>query len=238
MGKRFILVHGAWHGGWCWDGVVSYLERRGHQALAPAMPGHQPADDRAGITLEDYIGALVKVIDGMDGPVVLVGHSSAGFLLQSAAARRPDRIDHLIFINAFILPHGKSQFDLVPPEVAQAMTQAAEASPDTCVPIMEDFVRTTLMSGESARDQDRVIRHLVPQPLALFTTPVDLNGFDPARFQKTLLFCTQDQSLPPGAYPEMAQALGDIRIKELDLDHEGLVTRPDLVGAALAESVS
>jgi len=60
-----------------------------------------------------------------DRPVVLAAHSSAGFLVQSVAAKIPDKIDHLIFNNAFVLPHGKCQFDIVSPDVAEGMTQAA-----------------------------------------------------------------------------------------------------------------
>lgn len=238
MKKEVVLIHGAWHGGWCWDGVKAHLEAQGFGVAAPTMPGHHPDDARDGITLADYIGAVTDAVDAASGPVVLAGHSSAGFLLQSAAARRPDKIAHLIFINAFILPHGKSQFDLVPPEVAAGMIGAAGESPDNCVPIMEEFIRTTLMSGDTREDQDRVIQRLVPQPLALFTTPVDLEGFDPGRFDKTLLFCSRDRSLPEGAYVGMAKALGNMEIIPLDLDHEGLVTHPEQVGAAMALAMS
>jgi pimeloyl-ACP methyl ester carboxylesterase len=238
MEKEFILIHGAWHGGWCWEGVETYLKAQGFMVSAPTLPGHNPDDKRGNITMEDYIQAVITAVDGASGPVVLVGHSSAGFLLQSAAAQRAEKIAHLIFINAFVLPHGKSQFDLVPPEVAAGMIGAAGESPDNCVPIMEDFIRSTLMSGDTKADQDRVIDRLVPQPLALFTTPVNLEGFDPDRFEKALLFCSKDQSLPEGAYLGMAKALGNIEIIALDLDHEGIVTHPDQVGAALAEAVS
>jgi len=236
--KQFILIHGAWHGGWCWEQVAAELKKAGHGVQTPTMPGHHKNDDRTHICLEDYIESIVSTIEKTRKTVVLVGHSSAGFLIQSAAARVPEKIEHLIFNNAFILPQGNCQFDMVPPEVAQAMTAAATASPDNCVPIMEDFVRNALMPDASKQIQDDLIARLVPQPLALFTTPVDLTGFEQGTFLKTLLFCKQDQSLPEGAYLGMAQALGHMNIIELDLGHEGLFTHPKQVAAGLLKAIT
>ena len=84
----------------------------------------------------------------------------------------------MIFLNAFILPDGKCRFDLVPPEAAEGMTAAARASSDNCVPVMEDFVRGMLMAGESAESQDALIERLVPQPIAVFTTPIATHDFN------------------------------------------------------------
>ena len=53
MGKHFVLIHGAWHGGWCWDGVIKELEKNGYTAEAPTMPGHRPDDDRSTIRFSD-----------------------------------------------------------------------------------------------------------------------------------------------------------------------------------------
>ncbi len=237
MKKQFILIHGAWHGGWCWNGVIKELEKSGYNALAPTMPGHHKDDDRSAICLEDYTGKLLETIGTCEDKVILVAHSSAGFLAQSVAAKVPEKIEHIIFNNTFILPDGMCQFDIVPPEIVEGMTQAAAASPDNCVPVMEDFIRHTLMADATAEKQDELISHLVPQPLALFTTKVSTKGFENGTFKKTVLYCKEDVSLPDGAYLGMAQALGDYDILELDLGHEGLFTNPDKIAAALIQAV-
>ena len=237
MKKQCILIHGAWHGGWCWDGVAKELEKKGYAATAPTMPGHHQKDDRSTIALEDYIDKIMAVVNETDAPVVLVGHSSAGFLVQSVAAKIPEKIDHLIFINAFLLQDGKCQFDMVPPILAQGMTKAANESQDNCVPVMEDFVRNTLMADAPVEKQDELISRLVPQPLALFTTPVSIVGFDKGRFRKTVLFCTEDVSLPEGAYLGMAQGLGEHDVVKLDIGHEGLFTHPQLVANGIIEAI-
>jgi hypothetical protein len=105
--------------------------------------------------------------------------------MQSAAPKVPDKIAQLIFLNAFILPNGKCQFDLVPPEASEGMTAAATASLDNSVPVIEDFVRNQLMGGESSEMQDALISRLVPQPIAIFTTPVSTVDFEELTIPKT-----------------------------------------------------
>lgn len=237
MGNHFVLIHGAWHGGQCWDGLIKKLEKEGHTAEAPTMPGHYPNDDRSKIRFDDYLNKIVSVLKKQASSVVLVGHSSAGFLLQAAAPKAADKIAHLIFLNAFILPNGKSQFNLVPPEVSQGMTAAANTSPDNCVPVDEDFVRNMLMAGETVEKQDSLISRLVPQPIAIFTTPVNTGDFDKLIIPKSVVFCKDDASLPPGAYLGMAQGLGRYNLVEVKGGHESLFTNPGVVAEGLQQAL-
>ncbi|MGD9125169.1 MAG: hypothetical protein PVG60_08750, partial [Desulfarculaceae bacterium] len=133
-------------------------------------------------------------------------------------------------------PNGTSQFDHVPPEVSQAMTTAAQASPDNSVPVDEGFVRGVLMSEASPEVQDALISRLVPQPLALFTTKVDTTAFQALALPRTVIFCNQDQSLPPGAYLGMAQNLGPYTLLEVEGGHETLFIQPEKVAEALIQA--
>mgnify|MGYP001817495697 FL=1 len=201
------------------------------------MPGHNSGDDRAGIKFDDYVDKITSLLAKQDTPVVLVGHSSAGSLLQVAAPRVPDKIQQLVFHNAFILPDGKSQFDLVPTEAAEAMTAAANASPDNCVPVIEDFVRHQLMAGEPVEMQDALISRLVPQPIALFTTPITTRDFVKLNIPRSVVFCKDDASLPPGAFLGMAQGLGDYQLIEIPGSHESLFTNPAVVAEGLIKAL-
>ena len=237
MGNHFVLIHGAWHGPWCWKGVIKALEKAGHTAEAPTMPGHRRDDDRSNINFDDYVNKITTTLNRQASPVVLVGHSSAGFLLQVSAPKVPDKIAQLIFLNAFVLADGNCQLDLVPPEAAEGMVTAAKASPDNCVPVMEDFVRQQLMGGESTAMQDSLMGQLVPQPLALFTTPVSTKDFEDLTLPISVVFCKDDVSLPPGAYLGMAQELGDFNLIEVDGSHEALFTRPGIIADALIQTL-
>ncbi len=238
MGERFVLVHGAWHGGWCWEGIIRELERAGHHAEAPTMPGMNPGDDRSAVTFDDLVDALVNALRRQDRPVVLVGHSSAGFLLQAAAPRVPEKIKRVIFLNAFVLPDGACQFDLVPAEAAEGLTAAANASPDRSVPVIEEMVRGMLMAGDAREAQDDVLSRLSPQPVTLFTTRVDTKAFNDLPVPKTVVFCRDDTSLPPGAFLGMAQSLGDFELIEIPGGHEALVIAPEVVAGGILQAIA
>jgi pimeloyl-ACP methyl ester carboxylesterase len=233
MKKHFVLIHGAWHGGWCWEGVIRFLEKAGNTAEAPTMPGHHPGDDRSRVTFHSYVDRIVNILENHHKPVILVGHSSAGFLLQAAAPEVPGKIERLVFLNACILPDGTAQFDLVPPETVRSMTAAANASPDKSVPVDKDLVRHALMAGEPAEVQDGLIERLVPQPLVLFTTKVDTKAFIRLTIPRTVLLCKDDSVLPAGTYLSMAENLGKFDLIEIEGGHETLWTRPEVVAKAL-----
>ncbi len=236
--KHFVLIHGAWHGGWCWEGVIRLLKKAGHTAEAPTMPGHNPGDDRSKVTFNSYVEKMVEILNGQSKSVILVGHSSAGFLLQSAAPKVSDKIERFVFHNAFILPDGMSQFDLVPPEIAQKMIEAAKSSPDNSVPANEEFIRNVLMAGDPKEVQDGLIKRLTPQPLVLFTTKVSTAAFNKLTIPRTVLFCKDDASLPPGTFLGMAQNLGKFELIEIPGGHETLFTKPEAVAKELIQIVS
>ena len=235
--KHFVLIHGAWHGGWCWDEVKERLEKKGHSVEAITLPGNNPGDDRASIVFQDYIDAIVNAIKAQEGQVVLIAHSSAGLLVQAAAPEVSDKIEQLIFINAWILPNGLSQFNLLSPEVTGGMIAAAAASGDNSVPVDPGFVRNVLMPGESAEDQDELIAQLVPQSLVLFTTPVQTEAFDSLNVKKAVIFCQDDASLPPGVFLGMAQGLGEFDLIEIEGGHEAIFTDPKGVSKAILKCI-
>ena len=239
--KNFVLIHGAWHGGWVWDGVRQSLEQAGHRVEAPTLPGHGPDDDRAGLAFSSYEDAMVEAVERQPGPVVLVGHSSAGIVMQAAAPRIAGRLEHLVFLSAFLLGDGQCQLDLVPPEAADLMKSAAASSPDNSIPVMPPFVREVLMAGATPEQQDAVLARLVPQPLMLFTYRLSLAPFTALSVPRTALIGESDTSLPPGAFAGMARANGsdssggNIDVLEIASGHESPVLDPELVAGHLMQ---
>src|SRR5262249_21839783 len=107
--RHFVLVHGAWHGAWGWYRVRALLAAEGHTVSVLDLPSH--GIDRTpakGITLADYVNAVVAVVDAAAEPVVLVGHSMAGVVISSVAEARPQKVASLIYLAAYLVPSGKS----------------------------------------------------------------------------------------------------------------------------------
>ncbi|WP_413467230.1 alpha/beta fold hydrolase [Pleurocapsa sp. FMAR1] len=90
----YILIHGSWHGSWCWNKVATLLEQAGHKAIAPDLPSH--GDDRTPIfevTLQSYEDRVCEVVKAQTEPVILVGHSMAGIVITQAAEQCPAKIE-------------------------------------------------------------------------------------------------------------------------------------------------
>src|SRR5690606_3684632 len=107
-----VLVHGAWHGAWCWAALQAELDRRGVPTYAVDLPGHGasllPLGDLYGDA--EHVAAVLAALAGR-GPAILVGHSYAGAVVTEAAVRAPVPVGHLVYIGAFALDEGESVFD-------------------------------------------------------------------------------------------------------------------------------
>ena len=128
---HFLLVHGAWHGGWVWREMADLLRYQGYSVSCPTQTGlgerkHLISSD---ISLEVFIEDIVNHIISEDlHNIILVGHSFAGSTISGVADRLKDRIKQLIYLDAVILLNGQSPFDIAPDEVVKERTALAEKS--------------------------------------------------------------------------------------------------------------
>src|SRR6185312_7608074 len=117
--RNFVLVHGSWHGGWCWRRVADLLEKRGHKVFTPTLTGLGERSHlmSAMITLDTHITDVANVIkwEGLEN-VVLVGHSYAGFVISGVAEKVLPSISSIVFLDAFLPQNGERVIDTAPPE--------------------------------------------------------------------------------------------------------------------------
>jgi pimeloyl-ACP methyl ester carboxylesterase len=108
--KTFILIHGSWHSAWNWHKVVPLLEKAGHRALAIDLPGmgrdKTPIQE---VTMKSTVEKICELIDNITGKVILVGHSKNGIMISQVAECRPNKIEKLVYLAAYLIPNGKTQ---------------------------------------------------------------------------------------------------------------------------------
>jgi pimeloyl-ACP methyl ester carboxylesterase len=226
---RFVLVHGAFAGGWCWEPVVGPLEDAGHSVSAPDLPGSGADDTPAGeVTLDLYAEHICAELAQDAEPAILVGHSMGGMVITQVAARCPAQIRSLVYLAAFLPRDGESLLDLTHlPEGADDQVQAnLTIEGDPAVGVLTPRAQAgALFNRATLRQVDWALERTRPQPLAPFLQPVTLaKPIDPA--QRTYIYCTQDHAIPPALQRRMVQESPCAATHELDTDHSPFLSRP------------
>ncbi len=171
--KTFLLVHGAWHGGWAWQRVADRLRERRHLVFTPTLTG---LGERAhllhpGVDLSLHIADVLGVIKHERiTDVVLVGHSYGGCIISGVAEAVPDTIRSIVFLDAFIPDNGDATVDLAQPAV-QEIIQAALDRGDTTIP-----VRDAAAFKVNEKDRAWVDSLAGPQPIRTMTEKIRLTG--------------------------------------------------------------
>jgi pimeloyl-ACP methyl ester carboxylesterase len=180
----FVLVHGAWHGSWCWKRVRRILQQRGHDVFTPALTGLGERRHllRPDVNLETHIADVVNLLRGEElTQVVLCGHSYGGMVITGAVDQEPARIASLVYLDAFVPGDGESLFSHIPPEHQQAIRDSADRDGEGWrVP---PFFSAAAFN---VNEQDRawVDRQMTPQPLAALTQPLRLSSGGLSRVQR------------------------------------------------------
>jgi pimeloyl-ACP methyl ester carboxylesterase len=219
---RFVLVHGAFAGGWCWEPLTVALETAGHTVEAPDLPGSgEDTTPVPEVTLDAYADRLCAVLGERPEPAVLVPNSMGGVVATQAAARCPDRVASIVYVAAFLPQDGQSLLDLTRlPEGEGDQVQANMA--------VEGEPPVATMPAEAAREaiftrcSDEVaawaIERRQPQAVAPFAQPVALgDGLDAIR--RSYVLCLRDRAIPPPLQRRMSREGGCAEVVELDTDH-------------------
>jgi pimeloyl-ACP methyl ester carboxylesterase len=216
-----VLIHGAWHGPWCWDMLRRNLSGEGWTTTAPRLPSAAYAVlDRPAAGLHDDIAALSDHIDHIDGRVVLVAHSYGGMPATEVAARHREKVSQLVYIAAYLPREGESLFSI----------HGAPAPEDLSgtIPVPEDPIGTFYGDVDPAVAAEAVGR-LVPQSIRSFGEPVD--HVDDRAAPRTYLLCERDQALPVLKQEEFSTR-ADV-VERMDSGHSPFLSRPSELAARL-----
>jgi pimeloyl-ACP methyl ester carboxylesterase len=225
---QFLLVHGAWHGAWCWEKVVPLLAEMGHAAAAIDLPGQ--GDDptpAASVTVDDYVRAIGEALRSAGGRSVLVGHSMGGIAISAAAEAHPDLIERLVYVTAFLPRNGESLLALEGrnPEPAVPPSLVMNENEPTCT-IREEKVVPLFYHDCSPKDQQWAKSKLTKQALAPLSTELALSAARFGSVPRSYIACTDDRAIGITFQEDMVAASGVERRFDLDASHSPFISRP------------
>ncbi|HEY6394828.1 MAG TPA: alpha/beta fold hydrolase [Candidatus Binataceae bacterium] len=243
MSETFVLVHGAWHGAWCWAAVINELEKRGDNALAIDLPGQGASRfDRAKVTLATYVDSAISFIAERDlKNVVLAGHSLGGLTISGVVQKIPHRIKRVVFITAMVPNDGERGAETLPPFPNSAEWGGILGSrTDGSLPpeAIGDPFRKYFIQDASRDLQDFVLSALQPQPMAPANEPVSMKEFYTCGVPQSYIICEDDIS-PNGArgnwHPHFTNRLKNPTTRTIRSGHEVMFTKPAECAQALYE---
>ena len=246
---NFVLVHGAWHGGWCWRDVRQTLEENGHRVFTPTLTGlgersHLLSHD---LDIETHISDVMNLLVWEElSDVILVGHSYGGMVITGVADRAKDRLHHVVYLDAFIPVDGQSSAT----HIVKLLNPNARDE-EFAAEINRRLIAGNALGG-SPPDLDRLFdipmgmaekhswvrRRVTPHPVGTQVTPVHLKNGGAEGLPRTYILCAG----APRRTPFMVLA-DRVRhdegwiYRELDTTHDSMVTMPRETSALLMEAI-
>ena len=225
----FVLVHGAWHGGWAWEKVAPLLSEAGHGVASPDLPGH--GDDGTPIpevSLDGYARRVCGLLDDRSEPGVLVGHSMGGIVISEVAERRPEKVLSLVYLTAFLLPDGRSLVDYAQQDEESVVTQNLDVDEDAGVTtLLEEVLKDAFYGDCSEEDARRAVGRIQPQPWQPFVTPVNITEGRFGRVPRDYVECLNDRAITPRTQRKMQAGLPCRRVVSMRTDHSPFISAPE-----------
>jgi pimeloyl-ACP methyl ester carboxylesterase len=226
--KTFILIHGSWHSAWNWHKVVPLLEKAGHKVIAIDLPGmgrdKTPIQD---VKMKTTVENICALIDSIPGKVILVGHSKNGIMISQAAEYRPDKIEKLVYLAAYLVPDGKTQreYSIQDTEgwLKPYVTQYPETGSHTLQP---EIYREGLYHDcdEEITELAKVL--LSHEPVESGIVPLQLTDENFGRVPRVYIECTEDRAVTPFIQRKMYEETPCEKVYSLSTSHSPFFSRP------------
>jgi pimeloyl-ACP methyl ester carboxylesterase len=229
--KTYVLVHGAWHGGWCWRPVADALRAEGHRVFTPTQTGlgerrHLLSRD---ITLDVFVDDIANLMEAEElHDAILVGHSFGGIAISGVADRMPEAVRHLVFLDSQILEPGQSAFGAMPADIVAARRKlAAEQGGGVAIPPPSPEALSVVFGipGDSP-EVAWVSRRVTPHPLGTYESPLRLKNPVGNGRPCTYIACTAPLYGPLEGARQWAKRQSGWRWQEIATGHDAMVTAP------------
>ena len=231
----FILIHGAWHGAWCWERVVPLLEAGGHEVFAPDLPamGEDGTDPR-NVTLADNVTRIGEELEKASGPAILVGHSLGGISITQAGEVFAEKISRLVYLTAFLPMNGESRLDIAMPETGLHQPTYIQLSEDRkTTTVADEVIAPNYYHDCDAKTVAWAKARLKPQPLVIGQTPVQTTPDRWGALPRAYIVCADDRSIPIAFQEYMCRRAACDPVITMQTSHSPFLSAPDELAAHL-----
>lgn len=238
--STFILVHGSWHGAWCWYKIVPRLEAAGHTAIAIDLPGHGRDWRRPGdVTMQDYVEAIGEAIEAQDEPVVLVAHSRGGIATTQAAEAYPERIRKLVYLAAFLIGDGETVVPHFMSDTQSLIMPNLLVNRDEGWDMLKSEAFREALYADCCAD-DVALGHalLTPEPAKPTSTPMRTTAERWGSIPRSYIHLRNDRAVGPALQERMFTAISCERVIAMDTSHSAYFSAPDELTRNLIELAS
>jgi pimeloyl-ACP methyl ester carboxylesterase len=219
--SNFVLVHGAWHGAWCWQKLVPLLEAQGHRVAAPDLLGlGGDKTPLARATLENWTEQICREVDAQPGKVILVGHSRAGIIISQVAERRPDKIAKLVYLTAMLIKNGEAGLKALGALGHSPLVDYIVVDePGGSMTVRDEGIKPSFYAMCPDEDVALAKRLMRPEPTEPSNAAVTVTERNFGRVPRVFIECLRDGAITPAMQKAMYTATPCERVISMDTDH-------------------
>lgn len=226
--KTFILIHGSWHSAWTWHKVVPLIEKAGHRAIAIDLPGmgrdKTPIQE---VKMKTTVGKICQLIDSIDGKVTLVGHSKNGIMISQAAEYRPDKIEKLVYLAAYLIPNGKTQREYSMQDTEGWLKPYVTQYPETNSHTLQPEIYKEGLYHDCDDDITEMAKVLLGhEPVESGIAPLELTEENFGSVPRVYIECTEDRAVTPFIQRKMYTETPCEKIYSLPTSHSPFFSKP------------
>ncbi len=227
--KTFILIHGSWHSAWNWHKVTPLLEKAGHRVFAIDLPGmgrdKTPIET---VTMKGTVQKIVDLIDRIEGKVILVGHSKNGIMISQAAEYRPDKIEKLVYLAAYLVPNGKTQREYSIQDTEGWLKPYVTQYPETGSHTLQPEIYKEGLYHDCDDDITELAKVLLGhEPVESGIAPLSLSEENWGRVPRVYIECTEDRAVTPFIQQKMYTETPCEKVYKMNTSHSPFFSQPN-----------